>query len=75
MGAARVILPRELSIDEIRQVAAACPEDMDLELFVHGALCWCVSGRCYWSSYLGGKSGLRRTLRAALPPHLQPERP
>ena len=59
MGAARVILPRELSIDEIRQVAAACPEDMDLELFVHGALCWCVSGRCYWSSYLGGKSGLR----------------
>lgn len=59
LGASRVILPRELSIDEIRQVAALCPEDMDLELFVHGALCWCVSGRCYWSSYMGGKSGLR----------------
>ena len=59
LGAARVILPRELSIDEIRQISAGCPADLDLELFVHGALCWCVSGRCYWSSYLGGKSGLR----------------
>lgn len=58
-GASRVILPRELNIDEIRQMAAAAPEGLDLELFVHGALCWCVSGRCYWSSYLGGKSGLR----------------
>lgn len=28
-------------------------------MFIHGALCWCVSGRCYWSSYMGGKSGLR----------------
>lgn len=59
LGVSRVILPRELSIDEIRQTAAAAPEGLDLELFVHGALCWCVSGRCYWSSYLGGKSGLR----------------
>ena len=37
----------------------ACPEGLDLECFVHGALCYCVSGRCYWSSYMGGKSGLR----------------
>ncbi|MCH5277357.1 MAG: U32 family peptidase [Desulfovibrionaceae bacterium] len=59
LGASRVILPRELSIDEIRQTAAAAPDGLDLELFIHGALCWCVSGRCYWSSYLGGKSGLR----------------
>jgi len=59
LGASRVILPRELNIDEIRQTAASAPEGLDLELFVHGALCWCVSGRCYWSSYLGGKSGLR----------------
>ena len=59
LGASRVILPRELSIDEIRRTAAAAPEGLDLELFIHGALCWCVSGRCYWSSYLGGKSGLR----------------
>ena len=59
LGACRVILPRELNIDEIRQCAAAAPEGLDLELFIHGALCWCVSGRCYWSSYMGGKSGLR----------------
>ena len=59
LGASRVILPRELSIDEIRQTCAAAPPGLALELFVHGALCYCVSGRCYWSSYLGGKSGLR----------------
>ncbi len=59
LGASRVILPRELSIDEIRIMGDACPKDLELELFVHGALCYCVSGRCYWSSYMGGKSGLR----------------
>lgn len=59
LGASRVILPRELSIDEIRVMDAACPDGLDLECFVHGALCYCVSGRCYWSSYMGGKSGLR----------------
>ncbi len=59
LGANRVILPRELSIDEIRAMGEACPEGLELETFVHGALCYCVSGRCYWSSYMGGKSGLR----------------
>ena len=59
LGASRVILPRELSIDEIKLMASACPEGLELECFVHGALCYCVSGRCYWSSYMGGKSGLR----------------
>ncbi|MDR1777939.1 MAG: U32 family peptidase [Desulfovibrio sp.] len=59
LGAARVILPRELSIDEIRDMDAACPDGLKLECFVHGALCYCVSGRCWWSSYMGGKSGLR----------------
>ncbi len=59
LGADRVILPREINIDEVRQVAKTCPEELSLELFVHGALCYCVSGRCYWSSYMGGKSGLR----------------
>jgi len=54
-----VVLPRELTIDEIRQMAAACPPGLGLEVFVHGALCYGVSGRCYWSSLLGGKSGLR----------------
>jgi len=58
-GVTRVVLPRELSIDEIKQMAAECPANLSLEVFVHGALCYGVSGRCYWSSYLGGKSGLR----------------
>ncbi len=55
----RVVVPRELSIDELKQMAAACPAGLDLEIFVHGALCYAVSGRCYWSSFLGGRSGLR----------------
>ncbi|WP_319543515.1 peptidase U32 family protein [uncultured Pseudodesulfovibrio sp.] len=59
LGATRVVLPRELNLDEVKLMAEACPKDLDLEIFVHGALCHCVSGRCYWSSYLGGKSGLR----------------
>ncbi|MDC0336126.1 U32 family peptidase [Pseudodesulfovibrio sp.] len=59
LGVNRVVVPRELNLDEVKAMAEACPKDIDLELFVHGALCHCVSGRCYWSSYLGGKSGLR----------------
>ncbi|MCK9241260.1 U32 family peptidase [Desulfocurvus sp.] len=59
LGVSRVVLPRELNVDEIRACADACPPGLDLEVFVHGALCYNVSGRCYWSSYMGGKSGLR----------------
>jgi putative protease len=59
LGASRIILPRELSLDEIKLFAAACPPGLSLEVFVHGALCYAVSGRCYWSSLMGGKSGLR----------------
>ena len=55
----RIVLPRELSVDEIKSLAAACPQGVGLEIFVHGALCYGVSGRCYWSSYMGGKSSLR----------------
>lgn len=55
----RVVLPRELSVDEIQTIAAQCPDSVELEAFIHGALCYAISGRCYWSSYLGGKSGLR----------------
>lgn len=58
-GVQRVVLPRELNIEEVKLMAAACPNDLSLEIFVHGALCYGVSGRCYWSSFLGGKSGLR----------------
>lgn len=59
LGITRVVLPRELNIEEIKALAKACPQDLGLEVFVHGALCYAVSGRCYWSSWLGGKSGLR----------------
>ncbi len=55
----RVVLPRELNVDELRALSRACPANLDLEVFIHGALCYGVSGRCYWSSYMGGKSGLR----------------
>jgi putative protease len=55
----RVVIPRELDIDEIKAMAANCPDALQLETFIHGALCYGVSGRCYWSSYFGGKSGLR----------------
>ncbi len=58
-GFCRSVVPRELSIDEIRLMAEACPENLDLEVFIHGALCYGVSGRCYWSSFFGGKSGIR----------------
>lgn len=59
LGINRVVVPRELNIDEIRMLDQACPEGLGLEAFIHGALCYAVSGRCYWSSYMGGKSGLR----------------
>jgi putative protease len=55
----RVVIPRELSIDEIKSMATACPKRLNLETFIHGALCYGVSGRCYWSSYMGGRSSLR----------------
>lgn len=59
VGFNRVVLPRELSIDEIKIMAAHRPSGLDLEVFIHGALCYGVSGRCYWSSWFGGRSGLR----------------
>ena len=50
MGLSRVILSRELSIDEIEEIRQLCP-DMELEVFVHGALCIAYSGRCLLSGY------------------------
>ncbi len=58
-GFSKVVLPREFNIDEIKAMAQATPESVSLEVFVHGALCYSVSGRCYWSSWFGGKSALR----------------
>ncbi len=59
IGFDKVVLPREFSIDEIKLMASKAPSGLELEIFVHGALCYAVSGRCYWSSWFGGKSGLR----------------
>jgi putative protease len=58
-GFSGVVLPREYTIDEIKEMARKTPENMTLEVFIHGALCYSISGRCYWSSWFGGKSALR----------------
>ena len=57
MGFARAVLARELSFDEIAAIRKATK--MELEVFVHGALCMSISGQCYLSSILGGRSGNR----------------
>ena len=56
LGAKRVVLPRELSIDEIKDLKGT---DIEIESFVHGALCYCYSGQCLLSSFIGGRSGNR----------------
>ncbi len=57
MGFCRGVLPREMSLEEIKEIRKST--DMELEIFVHGALCMCVSGQCYLSAMLGGRSGNR----------------
>lgn len=57
LGFTRAVLPRELSLDEIKALASGSP--VELEVFVHGALCMCVSGQCYLSAMLGSRSGSR----------------
>lgn len=57
MGVSRVVTARELSLDEIRTIHAHV--DIEIESFVHGALCFCYSGQCLFSSMLGGRSGNR----------------
>ena len=57
MGLKRVVLSRELSREEIRYICANSP--IEIEVFVHGALCMCYSGQCYLSALIGGRSGNR----------------
>ncbi|MCP3874163.1 MAG: U32 family peptidase [Desulfobacteraceae bacterium] len=59
MGFNKIVLPREFTIDEMKNMIVNLPETIELETFVHGALCYSISGRCYWSSWFGGKSSLR----------------
>lgn len=57
LGFSRAILARELSLEEIGAIAAH--SEIELECFVHGALCMSISGQCYMSAFLGGRSGNR----------------
>lgn len=54
-GLRRVILARELSLEEISEIKQNIPEDMELEMFVHGAMCISYSGRCLLSNYMVGR--------------------
>ena len=57
LGFTRVVLARELSMPEVEHITKHC--GIETECFVHGALCMCVSGECYMSAFLGGRSGNR----------------
>ena len=63
-----VVLARELSLNQVAEISKAIIEEnitgpsgnlVKIEMFIHGALCYSISGRCYWSSWFGGKSSLR----------------
>ncbi len=59
LGAKRAVLARELSLEEIRTIRKNIPSDMELECFVHGAMCVSFSGRCLLSNYLVGRDSNR----------------
>ena len=61
-GIKRIILPREMEVDEIKRVSDRLKKDkvdLDLEVFGHGSLCYCISGDCYMSSFISGRSANR----------------
>ena len=59
LGASRVILARELSLEEIREIRARTPASLELEAFAHGAMCVSYSGRCLLSNYMTGRDSNR----------------
>ena len=59
LGAKRVVSARELSLKEIREIRERIPEEMEIESFVHGAMCISYSGRCLLSSFLAGRDANR----------------
>lgn len=59
MGAKRVILARELSLEEIIEIRKNTPKDLEIEVFIHGAMCISYSGRCLLSNYLTGRDANR----------------
>lgn len=61
-GINRVVLPRELTLDELKEITKEAHKlGIEVEIFVHGAQCYCYSGRCLFSSFIGGRSGNRGT--------------
>ncbi|MEG2097096.1 MAG: peptidase U32 family protein, partial [Pseudoflavonifractor sp.] len=59
MGAERIVLARELSLDEVAEIRAKTPKSLELETFVHGAMCVSYSGRCLLSNYMTGRDSNR----------------
>ena len=59
LGASRVILARELSLEEIREIRQRTPPELELEAFVHGSMCVSYSGRCLLSNYMTGRDSNR----------------
>ncbi|MGI6669649.1 MAG: peptidase U32 family protein [Acetivibrionales bacterium] len=59
LGVKRIILARELSLDEIREIRKNTPRELELEIFVHGAMCVSYSGRCLLSNYMTGRDSNR----------------
>jgi len=59
LGARRVVLARELSLKEIREIREKVPEELELEVFAHGAMCVSYSGRCLLSNYMTGRDSNR----------------
>ena len=56
-GARRIVLGRELNKEQLKDIMANKPEDLEIEMFGHGALCFAYSGRCFLSEFLAGRSG------------------
>lgn len=59
LGAKRVVTARELSLEEINQIRENIPDDMEIETFIHGAMCISYSGRCLLSSFMAGRDANR----------------
>lgn len=59
LGVRRVVLARELSLQEIQEITSRIPEDLEIEAFVHGAMCMSYSGRCLLSNYMTGRDANR----------------
>jgi putative protease len=59
MGAKRIVVARELSLDEIAEIRAKTPKELDIEAFTHGAMCVSFSARCLLSSYMTGRDANR----------------